>query len=106
MQMLNDAMMMVDDCRPILTSAWLCHSNRVCCGIFPSLQVISAAYQFESSPLSFFSSTFYTLKRHNTLQECREEAGEVEEVREGKLSGGYPHLRSVYYFFTLVVDLF
>jgi hypothetical protein len=30
--------------------------------------------------LSLFSSTFYTPKRHNTLQEWWEEAGEAEEV--------------------------
>jgi len=46
-------------------------------------------------------SVFFLDLLYLSLQEWREEAGDVEEVREGNLghSGGYLHLRSVHVFF-------
>jgi len=79
----------------MLTHAWLRH---VCRGVF---QVVSAT---KIVLCVFFFDILYL-----SVQEWREEAGDVEEVREGNLShsGGYLHLRSVYFFFsTLVIDLF
>jgi len=53
-------------------------------------------------------SVFFLDLLYLSLQEWREEAGDVEEVREGNRSpsGGYLHLWSVhFFFFTLVIDL-
>jgi hypothetical protein len=70
----------------MLTFAWLQHVM-----VFGFRAVFSFAHprHFARFPVRKRPSKFYTSKKANTPQDLEEEAGEVEEVLQWSLSGGY-----------------
>jgi len=91
--------MMVVECRPMLTHAWLRH---VCRGIF---QVVSATFQFENSPLCFFSRPSIPIPPRvaRGSWRCRG-SSRREPWSQWRLST--PSVGSRFFFFTLVIDSF